>query len=200
MSWLPIMHLGDISLTLPLAAALTAWLLACRAWRAALCWSALYAMAIVLVGASKIAFLGWGTAIPALGFQALSGHATGATAVFPTVLYMLAREHNQTLRRTAATAGLLLGALVTLMLVTGGQHTASEACAGWAIGAAASMATIRCVARSPAAPTTDSPLFAAFAFAGAIWLIKWAPLGYWMARAALALSGNDRLHSWHIRS
>ncbi len=193
------MHLGDITLTLPVAAGLAAWLLACRAWRAALCWSLLYAAAIVLVGVSKIAFLGWGTGIPEVGFKAISGHATGATAVFPTMFYLLVHEHGTALRRAGAAAGLLLGALVALMLVAGGQHTASEAAAGWITGAAVSLAAIRCASVRPPVQATFSLTCALCAFAGAVWLIKSAPLGYWMARAALALSGSDRLHSWHIR-
>lgn len=194
------LHLGDITLTLPVAAALAAWLLACRARHAALCWVLLYTAAIILVGASKIAFLGWGTGIPALGFKALSGHATGATAVFPTMFYLLVREHGPLLRRAAAGAGLALGAVVAVVLVAGGQHSASEAAAGWATGAGVSLAAIRCAAARPPGQATFGLFCAVCAFAAATWLIKWAPLGYWMARAALALSGNDRLHSWHIRS
>ncbi|GAB3465625.1 hypothetical protein GCM10027321_30920 [Massilia terrae] len=198
MSGLAMLHLGDITLTLPVAAALAAWLLACRAWRGALCWGLLYAMAITLVGASKIAFLGWGTGIPALEFKAISGHATGATAVFPIVFFLLVREHGPVLRRAAVAAGLVLGALVAIMLVAGGHHTASEVAAGWATGAAVSLAAIRCTAAWPPGQPTFAIFCAACAFAGATLLIKSAPLGYWMARAALALSGSERLHSWYI--
>lgn len=196
MTWLALMHLGDITLTLPAAAAVTAWLLASRAWRMALCWSLLYLCGIGLVGASKIAFLGWGTGLPTLGFKALSGHATGATAVFPVLFYLLVRGHGVVLPRAAVAAGLVLGGLVATMLVAGAEHTPSEAIAGWTIGALVSLGCIRCVRHLPATPALHGLGFAVLAFAGAAWLVKWIPLGYWMARAALALSGNDRLHPW----
>lgn len=196
MSWLALMHLGDITLTLPAAAAVTAWLLACRAWRGALCWSALYALAIAVVGATKIAFLGWGTGVPALGFKAISGHATGATAVFPTLFYLLLRDLARPVRVAAAVTGLGLGALVAVLLVIGGEHTPAEAAAGWATGALVSLACIRCTGELPAPQPLHGVSCAVAAFAVATWLVKWAPIGYWMARAALALSGNDRLHSW----
>jgi membrane-associated phospholipid phosphatase len=190
------MHLGDIRLTLPAAAAVTAWFLACRAWRSALCWTVLYALALALVGATKIAFLGWGTAVPTLGFKAISGHATGATAVLPTLLYLLVRDQARTVRLAAAALGLGLGALVAVALVAAGEHTAAEAAAGWCTGALVSLGCVRETRALPAARPVYGVACAALAFAGAAWLIKWAPLGYWMARAALALSGNDRLHSW----
>ncbi|MGZ5200145.1 MAG: phosphatase PAP2 family protein [Telluria sp.] len=190
------MHLGDITLTLPAAVGLAAWLLACRAWRSAACWSLCYALAVVLVGASKIAFLGWGTGVPALGFKAISGHATGATALFPTLFYVLVHDHEPALRRAAAGVGLLLGALVAVMLVTAGEHTVAEAAAGWAIGAAVSLTAIRYARVQPFPRSLEGLGYAVAAFIGAAWVMKWAPLGYWMARAALALSGNGRLHSW----
>jgi PAP2 superfamily len=196
MSWLELMHLGDITLTLPAAAAVTAWLLACRAWRGALCWSVLYALAIAMVGASKIAFLGWGTGVPALGFKAISGHATGATAVFPTLFYLLLRDQGRPARITAAAIGLGLGALVAALLVVGGEHTPAEAATGWLTGAMTSLACVRCMRNLPAPRPLHGAAYAVLAFSGAAWFIKWAPIGYWMARAALALSGNGRLHAW----
>lgn len=196
MNWISLLHLGDLTLTLPAAAGLAAWLLACRSWRSAACWSACYGLALVLVGASKIAFLGWGTGWPTLGFKALSGHATGATALFPTLFYLLAGEHEPVLRRAAAASGLLLGALVALVLVAAGEHTAAEAIAGWVTGAAVSCAAIACLRSQPLPASLMGLACAAGAFAAVGWMMKSAPLGYWMVRAALTLSGNGRLHSW----
>ena len=196
MNWLKLLHLGDITLTLPAAAGLAAWLLACRSWRSAVCWSALYALALTLVGASKIAFLSWGTGLPALGFKAISGHATGATTLFPALFYLLALGLAPALRRAAAGAGLLLGALVAVMLVAAGEHTVAEAVAGWATGAAISIAAIACLRVQPLHRSLPGLACAVGAFAGVAWMMKSAPLGYWMVRAALALSGNGHLHSW----
>lgn len=196
MNWLTLMHLGDITLTLPAAIGLAVWLLACGAWRSAACWSLCYALALVLVGASKIAFLGWGTGLPAVGFKAISGHATGATALFPTLFYLLVPDNELALRRAAAGVGLLLGALVAVMLVVAGEHSVAEAAAGWVTGAIVSLTALRFAQAPPFPRSLHSLGCAVGVFLGTAWLIKSAPLGYWMARAALALSGNDHLHSW----
>jgi hypothetical protein len=196
MSWLTMMHLGDISLTLPAAAAVAAWLLVCIGWRSARWWALLYLGAIGLVGASKIAFLGWGTGFPSLHFKAISGHATGAAAVFPTLFYLLVREHGPWLRRSAAAAGLILAGLVAVMLVAGAEHTPAEAAAGWLTGALVSLACNRSTRGLQAARPLVGLACATLVFAGAALLMRAAPLSYWMARAALALSGNERLHSW----
>jgi hypothetical protein len=196
MPWLKLMHLGDLTLTLSAAAAVTAWLLAARAWRSAIWWSVLYALAIGLVGASKIAFLGWGAGVPALGFKAISGHATGAAAVFPIVFYLLAHNFGTYARHTAVAAGLGLGAAVAVMLVLGGQHSASEAAAGWATGALVSLGSVRFARHIPASPPVRGLACATLAFALAAWFMQLVPVNYWMVKAALALSGSDRLHPW----
>jgi hypothetical protein len=98
MAWTSLYHLGDLSLTLPMAGAITVWLLAERAWRAALVWGAVFGLALALVAATKIAFMGWDTGLPALRYQALSGHATGFTAVFTTACYLLTQRYGHQAR------------------------------------------------------------------------------------------------------
>jgi hypothetical protein len=190
-----LVHLGDLSLTLPVGAAMAAWLLAARAWRTALGWSVLFACALGLVGATKIAFIGWGAGLPALGFKAISGHATGVTAVFPALFYLFLYRHGAQARRAGALAGLGLGALVAILLVAGGDHTAAEALAGWAMGAAAALGAIRLAAGTPAPPVLPGVACALLAFTATAWMMKSAPVGYWMIKAALILSGTGRPHS-----
>jgi hypothetical protein len=84
-----LVHLGDLEVVLPLAAALAAWLLAARAWRITLRWLLLFGAALFLVGITKIAFLGWGTGLHALDFKAISGHATCVTALYPFLAYVV---------------------------------------------------------------------------------------------------------------
>lgn len=198
MSWMTLVHLGDPGLILPLAAATTAWLAAARAWRMAFWWSLLFALAIGLVGATKIAFIGWGGGLPALGFKALSGHATGVTAVFPTLFYLMLRQGTRQARHAAVAAGLALGAAMVLLLVVLGQHTVSEAMAGWAIGALASLGGIRMAGSLP--PARPLPAFACccLVFLGSAWLMKSAPVGYWMIQAALLLSDKRRPFAWDL--
>lgn len=98
-AWLHLVRLGDPELTLPAAAGVLAWLMAARAWRLAFWWSFLFGSALALVAVSKIIFLGWGGGWQALGYKAVSGHATGATALFPMLLYLLLRSAGRLVRR-----------------------------------------------------------------------------------------------------
>jgi hypothetical protein len=72
--------LGGVGLTAPLAVAILLWLAAAHCRRLALLWSALLGAVIMLVMASKLAFLGWGLGIQALDFTGFSGHAARAAA------------------------------------------------------------------------------------------------------------------------
>jgi hypothetical protein len=196
MSSIAFLHLGNLALTLPLAGAIAAWLLAARDWRAAGCWLLLFAAALAIVGISKVAFLGWGTGIPALRFQAFSGHAAGATAVFPVLLYLLLRRCPGPAATIGAGSGLALGAALAAVLVATGEHTAAEACAGWIVGAAASVAMLR-IARTARMPSLPAGLaWSLLAYGGAAWAMQQAHVGYWMIKVALALSGNRYPFRW----
>ncbi|MFC5458995.1 membrane-associated phospholipid phosphatase [Massilia niabensis] len=195
MSWTTFLYLGNLTLTLPLASAIAAWLLAARHWRAAGYWLLFFSGALALVGISKVAYLGWGIAIPALDFQALSGHAAGVTAVFPVLFYVLL-QGRPGLALGAAAAGLLLGAGLASALVATEEHTAAEAGAGWMVGAAAAAGTVR-VAKEAQPPRPLAGLAAGLlAFAATAWVMQGAHIGYWMIKLALALSGNTRPFQW----
>jgi hypothetical protein len=196
MDWSQLLHLGDLSLTLPAGGAIAAWLLAARAWRAAFGWSLVFALALALVAATKIAFLGWATHLPALDYKAVSGHAASFTTVFPTLTFLLLRPGGTMVRLTATAASLALGAMVAAALVHAGEHTAAEAIAGWLIGAGASVCAIH-LAGDVAAPPTGRAIFCcSLAWAAVAWALHSAPLGYWMIKVALALSGNAHPTPW----
>jgi hypothetical protein len=196
MSATAFLHLGNLVLTLPLASAIAAWLLAARDWRAAGSWLLLFAAALTIVGISKVAFLGWGTGIPALRFQAFSGHAAGASVVFPVLFYLLLQRLPAPAAVGGAAAGLALSAVLAAVLVAAREHTAAEACAGWTVGAAAAGAMLRI------APTVRTPPLAAglalslLAFGMTAWAMQQAQVGYWMVKVALALSGNRYPFRW----
>lgn len=187
-----LVRLGDLDMTLPLAAAAFCWLGAARAWRNAMLWGLLFGGGVMLVGASKIAFMAWGSGLPALGFKAVSGHATGVTAVFPTVFYLLLRGGGPALRRAGVAAGIGLGLLVGALLVAYGFHTAAEAIAGCLLGAAISLAWIRLAGSGAVAPSPARLGWFALAFVAAAWLMSFTHVGWWMIRVATFLSGNDR--------
>lgn len=195
MSWDTFLHLGNLTLTLPLASAIAAGLLAAHHWRAAGYWLLFFASALATVGISKVAYLGWGTAIPALDFKAFSGHAAGATSVFPVLFYVLLQRRSR-LAPAAAAVALLLGAGLAVALVATGEHTMAEACAGWMVGAAAAAGTIR-VLREAHAPRPLAGLAAGLlALTATAWLMQSAQVGYWMIKVALALSGNTHPFQW----
>ncbi|SHH02640.1 hypothetical protein [Massilia sp. CF038] len=190
-----LIELGDLSLTLPTAAALLAALLASRSWRMAFCWSVLFASCVLLVGASKIAFMGWGAGWPAACFKALSGHAAGVTAVFPMLFFLLLHHQGRRAGWFGLALGLVLGAVVAWWLVQLHEHSAMEAVAGWLAGALVNLGALRLAGVPP--PLQPLPSAAAFlaVFLTGSWLMQWAPVGYWMILAARFLSGNRHLFS-----
>lgn len=187
-----LVRLGDLDLTLPLAAAAFGWLAAARAWRTAMLWGLLFGAGVMLVGVSKIVFMAWGSGLPALGFKSVSGHATGVTAVFPTLLYLLLHSAGPSLRCAGVAAGLGLGLAVGVLLVAYDFHSAAEAVAGSLLGAAISLAWIRLAGPAAMAPSPARLGWFALVFLAGAWLMSFAHVGWWMIRAATLLSGNHR--------
>ncbi len=196
MDWAKLYHLGDLTLTIPAACAVAAWLVAARAWRAAGGWLLAFGLALALVAATKIAFMGWATGLPALHFKALSGHATGFTAAVPTLCWLLAAPLGRQARAAGALAALAVGVAVAVALVRAGEHTPAEALAGWLIGAATFACALRLVDAAPAPGTWRGGGAAVLAAGVAAWAVETAPLNHWMVRVALALSGNAAPHPW----
>lgn len=192
-----LLHIGDISLILAVAAGMTAWLLAARAWRMAFWWSLLFALGIGLVGASKIAFMAWGISLPALEFRAVSGHATGVTSVFPTMFYLLLRCRSARVRTAGVAAGLVLGALMGVLLVAEDEHSASEAIAGWALGASVSLGGIWLAGGPPRQRPAHALLCSALVFMMAASMMRHIPVNYLMFRTAKLISWNAAPLPWH---
>jgi hypothetical protein len=196
MVWSNLFHLGDLSLTLPTGCAIAGWLLASRAWRAALGWTLVFGLALALVAATKVAFLGWATGLPTLGYRAVSGHAAGFTAAFPTLGWLLTQRRAPPVRMSAAVGALGLGIVVAAALVHAGEHTPAEAIAGWIIGLAAFLCTVHLAGDVPAPPTGTALASAGLAFGATAWALHSVSVGYWMIRLALALSGNLYPYPW----
>jgi hypothetical protein len=195
-----LLHIGDISLTLAAAAGMTAWLLAARAWRMAFWWTLLFALGIGLVGASKVAFMAWGISLPALDFRALSGHATGVTAVFPTLFYLLLSKRSARARGAGVCAGLLLGALMAVLLVAEREHSSAEAIAGWVMGATVSLGGIWMAGEPPPQRPPYALLCSAVVFMTAVSLMRNVPVGYLMFRTAKLISWHAAPFPWHVGS
>lgn len=202
---LDLLHLGDLGFTVPAAAAIAAALAAGGEPRRALRWCLLFGCGMLAVGLNKIAYLAWGIGIETVTFKAASGHAAGASAVLPLLLY-LAVLLLQALRQAAApargaaaslAAGLALGALLAVQLVLRCEHSAAEALAGCAVGALVSAAAIGAGGPARLRPG-PAALCAGAVFLPAAWLMDSTHVGYWMMRAARILSSGQPLHNLAI--
>jgi membrane-associated phospholipid phosphatase len=190
--WHVITILGDTNATMPAAAGIFCWLLAGRAWRMALQWALLFGGALVLVAATKIAFIGWGIGIRPLDFTGISGHAMRAVAVFPVIAWLLAHGRPLRVRAVALAAGFLVSVLICLSRLAVHAHSLSEVIAGCLLGAAVCLELIRMThsMRIPAARRwiiVLSLLVMLPAFR-----ISPAPTERWITGVALYLSGHDK--------
>jgi len=143
MPWPAITRLGEAGIVLPVALALGVWLLiSARSVRLASCWFVPLVLAVVLTTVSKVAFLGWGMGIALIDFTGFSGHAMFAAAVYPMLAWAMTRPLRDRGYHGVQALGLIacygLAALVAVSRVKIGAHSASEAIAGFGLGAAAS--------------------------------------------------------------
>jgi membrane-associated phospholipid phosphatase len=191
-SWTNITSFGDTVVMMPAAAAIVAWLVIGRAWRMAFWWSVLFTAGLVLVVATKIAFIGWGLGIRALDFTGISGHAMRATAVFPVIVYLMLQKSAQGVRAWGVFAGVMLGVLLGISRIAVHAHSVSEAAAGCMLGAMVSLGFIW-ISRDLQKPALSRWLIAVSLLA----LLptsnaKPAPTQSWMNGVALYLSGHDK--------
>lgn len=189
--WNQITFIGDTVVMLPAAALILAWLLVGRAWSAALLWSVLFSAGLLLVLASKIAYIGWGIGIDALDFTGFSGHAMRAAAVLPVLGSLLLMRATRPIWFAGIALGVAAGILVTVSRVVLDQHSMSEAVSGAMLGSAAGLGYIY-LARTLATPRRNPWLIAL----GIVVLLPTshaepAPTNRWVTAAALYLSGHD---------
>jgi O-antigen ligase len=132
-------RLGEAQLLLPLALLAAAWL-SRHGGQGALArrWLLSLMLALLLTTATKLAFMGWGLGLAAWDFTGISGHAMCAAAVLPLLAWIALRG-----RPWACWLGLGLAALVAFSRIQVSAHSASEALAGLALGAAVSLWTLR---------------------------------------------------------
>lgn len=135
--WTAVTQLGNSTLLLPAALVLALWLLSARAWRLAGVWSLSFGTAVLLVLASKLAFLGWGLGLAAIDFTGISGHATVSTSVWTMAAWLATASRARSTRVLAIGGGLLLGLLVSISRLVLQEHSVSEVVAGFALGASA---------------------------------------------------------------
>lgn len=193
--WLKIIHLGGTAVMIPAACAIAALLLTGRAWRMALWWCLLFAAGLGLVAASKIAFLGWGLGIPSLDFKTLSGHAMLTTAVIPVIFFLLLQWASPVVWSGGIGLSIILSAILTICLIAFNFHSASEAIAGCTLGGIVSLGFIKMSGTlSTVRLNRRLILFSILAFL-AVQYAKPPSIEYWIERAALYISGHDKLYN-----
>jgi membrane-associated phospholipid phosphatase len=190
LTWMAFTKLADSIVMLPASALCVAWLLVQKAWRTALLWLVLLGGALVLVTASKLAFIGWGIASCTLDFTGISGHAMRATAVMPVLLYLCVSSASRNVRAFAFIAGLLFGLLIGVSRLMLQVHSSSEVISGCLLGGAVSLGFVKVLAEM------RRPVLIHPALALGLLVLVPAPMGEaaptekWLEQMATTFSGN----------
>ena len=188
--------LGSSLLLIPAAFCLAIWMWAGGARRMALSWTLIFAAGLALVAASKIAYIGWGFEIEAIGFRGGSGHAMRTTAVAPVMLYLLLQDAPRPIRAAGILSGLVLGVLMAVAVSVYDEHSASESIAGFLLGVFVSLGFIR-LAEKMRKPVMGHARIVSVSFCSAFVLsasmsLDNDPSYGWLESAALFLSGNGK--------
>ncbi|MEO8938144.1 MAG: phosphatase PAP2 family protein [Burkholderiaceae bacterium] len=132
--WLFLTRWGNAILLLPLAACLCVGLWVAGDRRVAWRWAVCFGSAVLLVFATKLAFLGWGLGIRSLDFTGISGHSTLAASVLPVFAWWLTQGRRLDVQRRAVVAAVVLALLVGVSRLLLQTHSISEVIAGLALG------------------------------------------------------------------
>lgn len=136
--WYLITSIGSVVITMSITMTIAIWMLAGREWKMPLQWCFLFGLSMILVLASKIAFIGWGIGSEEWDFTGISGHATRAAAVFPILFYFGLQRAPRKINSLSVYSGVLLGLMITVSRVKVHAHSESEIVAGWLLGSAVS--------------------------------------------------------------
>lgn len=189
--WMFLTRWGNSILLLPVAACLCIALWAGGERRVALHWACVFAGAVVVVLATKLAFLGWGIGSRRFDFTGISGHSTLAAAVLPMLAWWLVRGRAPAVRRTVLLAAWIVALGVGVSRVRLSAHSVSEVVAGLALGTLVAWAVIprQHVARRQSA--FRWALLAALVFAGMLPDVGESDEAHGLiVRVALHLSGR----------
>ena len=192
LTWYFTTTLGGVGFTAPLAIAIVLWLAAAHCRRLALLWGALLGAVIVLVMASKLAFLGWGLGIEALDFTGFSGHAARAAAIYPVAAYLLLFGRRALWQNAGVVLGMLVALAVAVSRVRLGTHPPSEAAAGFALGLAAALLFVARVRASRSFHPVPRIVGLSMVILLFQPLLEPVRSEQWMTALALHLSGHDR--------
>ncbi|WP_304305467.1 phosphatase PAP2 family protein [Pseudacidovorax intermedius] len=139
LNWHALTWLGDSSLMMPMALAITAWLGWARRTRPVMwLWLLCVGAAGATVVAGKLAFMGWGLGIAAIDFTGFSGHTTLSATLWPVALWLAVSSFAHRWRVAAAFAGWALGMAIGYSRLALDAHSVSEVVSGFLLGLSAS--------------------------------------------------------------
>lgn len=190
--WIAITSLGDAACMVSAAAAIAAALTAIGAWRPATVWVCAFAAGALVVMATKLAFLGWGVGIGAVGFTGASGHTAFAMAVCLTAAYLVSKEAAPAWRAVTWGLGGACGLAVGVSRLILRLHSPSEVVAGCLVGIAVAL-----VFAGLTRDLRSSAILRLMIVAGLVVVASTAqgkptPTQDWLIRFALELSGHSK--------
>ena len=139
--WLHVTSLGDSAVMLPCIALVVLWLAIPRATRRlAWQWLVWVAAVVLVVCATKLAFMGWLVSLPGLDFTGLSGHSALAMMVWPALGGLAGRRHGPRMQAMGVFLGVAIAALVGWSRLVLHAHSPSEVVLAWLLSTTASLA------------------------------------------------------------
>lgn len=189
--WLLLTRLGEAQILFPLALVAAVWLWL-KAGQAELArrWLICLSFTTALTTASKLAFIGWGWGWASLDFTGISGHAMVSGATLPMLVWAALLGRGQVLQYRGVVCAFGLAALIAYSRLEVGAHSTSEAVAGFALGALASLMTLPPAPQRPVAAPLWLPV-------GVLCMLLLLPLNAptsrshdWVTQLSLQLSGR----------
>ena len=192
--WLEITRLGEAGLLMPIGALLFIWFLLTSS-RLALVWAAAFGLGVLIVIASKVAFLGWGIGIRGLDFTGFSGHTMLAAAIYPSVAWFSLGPRRPKTRAVLMVIALIFAALIGMSRLEVHAHSPSEVVAGYVLGVLVALTFIGFTGPEAKPMIPIWPLVLAFLVSGLIGIGRYAPSHHIIVKLALAASGHT--HPYH---
>ncbi len=140
--WMFLTRWGNSVLLLPAAACICISLWSDGDRRVAWRWAFAFGGAVLIVLATKVAFLGWGVGSRSLDFTGISGHSTLAASVLPMLGWWLTRDRTPSLQRKAVLAAWIVAVAIGISRVLVSAHSVSEVVAGLVLGTVVAWAVI----------------------------------------------------------
>lgn len=165
-TWILITHLGNSVVLLSTAVIMAVWLRRGQASLVAVSWLFILGIAVFIVLATKLAFLGWGVGIASIDFTGISGHAMLSSAVFPPLAALLTLQQRPATRALAIASGFVVALVVGISRLVLDAHSESEVLIGWTLGCLVALTTLSVIGRVDsdlAGQTSPLPLALALA-------------------------------------